>query len=78
MDYAKELYDIINEFHVPCGVEQEEDFLVGYAIYYILYIINFYENVHLKYLQKVCRFWCHSSFQWLFMLLCLLCFFLGV
>lgn len=46
MDYAKELYDIINEFHVPCAAEQEEDFLVRYAMYYILYIINFHENIH--------------------------------
>jgi hypothetical protein len=41
MDYAKELYDIIDEFHVPCGAEQEENFLVRYVIYYILYIIHF-------------------------------------
>jgi hypothetical protein len=47
LDYAKELYDIINKFHVPCAAEQEENFLVRYAMY-ILYIINFYENVHLK------------------------------
>jgi hypothetical protein len=76
MDYAKELYDIIHEFHVPCAAEQEENFLVGYFIYYTLDIINFYENVHVKYLQNACRFGYHSSFQWLIILIYSLCFFL--
>jgi hypothetical protein len=52
MNYAKELYDIIDEFHVPSGAEQERNFLVRYVIYYILYIVNFYKNVHLTILSK--------------------------
>jgi hypothetical protein len=33
MDYAMELYDIIDEFQVPCASEEQEKFLVSCVFY---------------------------------------------
>jgi hypothetical protein len=43
MDYAAELYGIIDEFKVPCSSEEQGKFLVRCVLYFIniIFVIKF-------------------------------------